>query len=71
MTEGFNGDRWILHFLDDNTRLNVVYTLPDRTQKSILTTIQHFVAFIERQFGYKVKVFKTDNDSALGKQTTA
>jgi GAG-pre-integrase domain len=31
MTEGFNGDKWILHFLDDKTKMNFVYTLSDRT----------------------------------------
>jgi hypothetical protein len=29
MTEGFNSDRYILYFLDDKTRMNFVYTLPD------------------------------------------
>jgi hypothetical protein len=70
MTEGFNGDRWILHFLDDRTRMNFVYTLPDRTQSSVLTTIRQFVALVERQFDYKIKTFKTDNESALGKEST-
>jgi transposase InsO family protein len=70
MTEGFNGDKWILHFLDDKTRMNFVYTLPDRTQNSVLTTVRQFVAFIERQFDYKIKTFKTDNESALGKESS-
>jgi hypothetical protein len=38
MTESFNGDKWVLHFLDDATRMNFAYTLP---RKSFLTvTIQ-------------------------------
>ena len=64
MTEGFNGDKWILHFLDDATRMNFVYTLPT---KSLLTdTIQQFAAFIRRRFGYEIKVFHTDNERTLG-----
>jgi hypothetical protein len=69
MSEGFNGDRYILHFLDDKTKMNFVYTLSDRTEDSVLTTVRQFVVFIERQFGYQIKAFKTDNESALGNES--
>jgi GAG-pre-integrase domain len=64
MTEGFNGDKWVLHFLDDATRMNFVYTLP---RKSFLTvTIQQFTALIRRRFKYEVGTFHADNETALG-----
>jgi hypothetical protein len=66
MTEGFNGDKWVLHFLDDATRLNFVYTL---SRKSFLTdTILRFTAFIRRRFNYRVRIFHTDNEPALGEK---
>jgi hypothetical protein len=66
MTEGFNGDKWVLYFLDDVTRMNFVYTL---SRKSFLTdTILYFAAFIRRRFKYEVKAFHTDNESALGEK---
>jgi transposase InsO family protein len=64
MTEGFNGDKWILHFLDDATRMNFIYTL---SRKSLLTdTILYFTAYIRRRFNYEVKILHTDNERALG-----
>src|SRR5271170_6593873 len=66
MTEGFNGDKWILHFLDNATRMNFVYTFPT---KSLLTaTIQQFTAFIRRRFGFETKIFHSDNERTLGKR---
>ena len=63
MMEGFNGDKWVLHFLD-TMRLNFVYTLPT---KSLLTsTIQQFTAFVRRRFGFKIKIFHSDNERTLG-----
>ena len=68
MTEGFNGDEWILHFLDDATRLNFVYTLP---VKSLTTdSVQEFITWVRRRFGYEVKIFRTDNETSLGKRFT-
>jgi hypothetical protein len=66
MTEGFNGDKWVLYFLDDATRMNFVYIL---SRKFFLTnTILYFAAFIRRRFKYKVKTFHTDNEPALGEK---
>jgi GAG-pre-integrase domain/Subtilase family len=66
MTEGFNGDKWVLHFLEDIMRLNFVYTL---ATKSLLTsTIQQFTAFVHRRFGFEIKIFHSDNERTLGKK---
>jgi hypothetical protein len=66
MTEGFNRDKWVLHFLDDAIRMNFMYTL---SSKSLLTnTILHFAAFIRRRFNYSVRIFHTDNETALGEK---
>jgi len=66
MTEGYNGDKWVLHFLKDNMRLNFVYTL---ATKSLLTsTIQQFTAFVHRRFGFEINIFHSDNKRTLGKK---
>jgi hypothetical protein len=63
MAEGFNKDKWVLHFLDDATRINFVYIL---LRKSFLTDIiLIFTAFIRRRFKYEVETFYTDNEPAL------
>ena len=49
--------------------MNFVYTLSDRTEDSVLTTVRQFVVFIKRQFGYQIKAFKTDNESVLGNES--
>lgn len=64
MTEAFNGDKWVLHFLDDTTRMNFIYTL---SSKALLTVaIQQFTAFIHRRFNHEVKIFHLDNERSLG-----
>jgi WD40 repeat protein len=65
ITEGFNGDKWILHFLENATRMNFVYTF---STKSLLTAvIQQFTAFIRRRFCFEIKIFHSDNERTLGK----
>jgi hypothetical protein len=66
MSEGFNGDKWILHFFDDATRMNFVYTL---LIKSLLPdSVKEFTAFVRRHYRYKVKTFRTNNETSLGKR---
>ena len=66
MGEGFNGDRYISHFLDDNTGMNYVYTLPLRNQEQLLANFKEFTAMVERQYGYQAKIYHKDNEKALG-----
>ena len=46
MLAGYNSDKYILHFLDDYSRMNYVYTLA--TKKLITQTVQDFVTFVHR-----------------------
>jgi hypothetical protein len=62
---GYNGNQWALHFLDDFSKMHFVYTLLAKDQTT--RTIQHFTAFVQRQFQYPVRVFRTDNGSSLGR----
>ena len=66
--EGFNGDRYASHFLDDKTRMNWVYTHSRKTQAALLDIFKEFTAYVERQFGRKIKIFRIDNESSLGGQ---
>jgi len=64
--EGFNGDKYVSHFLDDKTRMNWVYTHSEKTQKALLKIFEDFTAYVERQFNRKIKIFRTDNEPAFG-----
>jgi hypothetical protein len=66
MTEGFNGDKWFLHFLDDTTGMNFVYTFP--TKSFLTATIQQFTTSIRRRFGFEIKILHSDNERTLGKR---
>ena len=46
MTEAYNSDRWIIHFLCDHTRMNHVFTKPKKSMT--LSTIKEFEAWISR-----------------------
>src|SRR5436853_2944635 len=64
--KGFNGDRYASHFLDDKTRINWVYTHSEKTQRAFLEIFEDFTTYIQRQFGIKIKIFRTDNETSLG-----
>ncbi len=62
---GSISDQLALHFLDDFSWINFVYTLKAKDQT--MRTIQQFTAFVQRQFSCSVKVFRTDNEWSLGR----
>ena len=64
MEEGYNGDQWVLHFLDDFLRLNFVYTLWSKRQ--ITDTVQDFSTLVQNQYGQSVKIYRTDSERSLG-----
>jgi transposase InsO family protein len=66
-SEGFNGDWYASHFLDDKTRMNWVYTHSEKTQAELLGVFQEFEAFVKRQFNRKIKIFRVDGEPGLGK----
>ena len=62
----YNGNRYCCHFMDDATRLHVVYTLNNRHQAEVMNTIRAFVSLMKTQWGCKVAIFKLDGEKALG-----
>jgi hypothetical protein len=68
MSEGYNRDEWILHFLDDATRMNFVYTLP--VKPLLPDSVQEFTTWVRRHYRYEVKTFRTDNETSLRKRFT-
>ena len=66
MSVGYNSDKYVLHFLDDYSRMNYVYTLV--TKKLITQTVQNFITFVHRQYNQTVQILRTDRETALGKQ---
>lgn len=65
-TIAYNGRRYCCHFMDDATRLQVIYTLNSRTQEEVMNAILAFVSLVKTQWGFKVAIFKMDGERALG-----
>lgn len=63
---GFDGNRYILHFIDDKSRMNFVYLLTNKNASSILTSLKQFATYCYRQFQKKIKIFHSDQDPGLG-----
>ena len=66
--EGFNGDHWILHFVDEYSKFHFVYTL--RNKSDATRTIKRFTAFIWNQYKCKIQIFHTDGERSLGNDFT-
>lgn len=60
------GECWILHFVDDCTRMNHLYTLHNKKQTTMLQNLRGFAAFVKRQFGINVRTWRTDGEASLG-----
>ncbi len=63
MNPAYNGNRWILHFLDDFSRMNYVYTMTSKS--ATLDTVQNFAALVRNQYALTVKVLRLDGESTL------
>ena len=66
--EGFNGDRYTSYFLDDKTRMSWIYTHSQKAESILLDIFQEFEAFVRRQYDRKIKIFRIDGETALGKR---
>lgn len=58
-TQALCGSRYFLTIVDDFSRALWIYLLPDKSKT--MTTLQNFIAFVERQFERKVKIIRSDN----------
>jgi hypothetical protein len=68
MEQGEDGESLFIHFLDDCTRMNFVYALPNKRQETILQTIRDFVQYAKVRWNRIVRIIRRDNESGLGKQ---
>jgi hypothetical protein len=50
--------------------MNHVYILPNKTQETILRTIQDFTAFIQRRWDLIIRIFQLDGEKSLGLKWT-
>jgi hypothetical protein len=57
--------KYALHFYCRFTGMNHVYILPDKSEKTLLRTIQEFCAYVTRRWSLKVCVFQTDGETGL------
>ena len=64
MIEGYDGSKWVTHFLDDYTKMNFVYTQKKKGQ--ITDTVQSFVALVRRQYKRDIQILRTDGETSLG-----
>ncbi|KAA0040720.1 Retrovirus-related Pol polyprotein from transposon TNT 1-94 [Cucumis melo var. makuwa] len=55
-----SGKRWFVTFIDDHTRLTLVYLITDKSEVSAI--FQNFYHTIETQFHKKIAIFRGDND---------
>ncbi len=66
---GFDGSRYVIHFVDDATRMQWVYLLSNKSQSALLIVIKYFVNMVERTYGSKfgIAIFRTDQEKGIGK----
>src|SRR5205814_2119476 len=58
----YNGDHFILHFIDSYSNLHKVYTFPDKG--AINTAIIYFVNWVKNTFKLNIQVLQTDGAKA-------
>lgn len=57
-TESHGGNRFFLLFIDDYTRMSWVYVIKHKHE--VFQCFQNFIAFVERQSGYKLRIRRTN-----------
>src|SRR5256885_611961 len=62
----YNGDQWVLHFIDDFSSMNFTKTLPSKA--GLLESIKEFVQFIKTRYDCMVHILHLDNESSLRTQ---
>jgi hypothetical protein len=63
-TPGYNGDRYIFHYLCSRINFHIVTTA--RQKLELPADIQYQVEFIKLQWGFEVKVIHVDGETTLG-----
>jgi hypothetical protein len=57
------GERYILHILDDLTRMNFAYTMESKQEAP--GVLRHFARMVYRQWGFKMKIIRVDGETSL------
>jgi hypothetical protein len=65
MRNGIGGENQVLHFFDSYTCNHFVYHLYSKSEMHVLPAFQHFTNYAERRWGYKVKIFHRDGETAV------
>jgi hypothetical protein len=66
MSEAYNGDKWVAHFLDDATAMHFVYTLARKS--GLNAALKHLYAYVQTQYDAEIEEFRTDGETALGNE---
>ena len=64
VTPAYNNHRWVLHFLDNFSRMNFVYTLA--TKSELTNAVKQFMAYVKRQYNVQVCCMCCDGEQSLG-----
>lgn len=62
----YNSDKCILHFLDDYSRMNFVYTLRGKDQTT--RPIKEYAGYVHRQYQQLIQIFRIDGERSLGRK---
>jgi len=63
----YNGNRYVLHFVDDYCNHHKVFTFP--TKGAINTGIIYYVNWVKNKFGIDIETFQIDGEKAISKST--
>ena len=66
MDEGYNGEKWISHFVCNYTQMDFVYTHIGKGQA--VSVVKEFINMAQNRYGRKIRFFRTDGERSLGKE---
>jgi hypothetical protein len=64
MTEAYNGDQWITHFLDEASYTQYAYT--HKNKNDTLGCINHFEKYVKKRYKKDVVIIHLDGEKTLG-----
>ena len=64
VTSVYNNHHWMLHFLDDFSRINFMYTLA--TKSELTNAVKQFMAYVKRQYNVQVCCMYCNGEQSLG-----
>ena len=64
VTPVYNNHHWVLHFLDNFSRMNFVYILA--TKSELTNAVKQFMAYVKRQYNVQVHHICCNREQSLG-----